>query len=32
VPPDTTVIMETPRLIYKSKKAASARHTLDAVT
>ena len=29
VPPDTTVIMETPRLTYKSKKESSLRRTLD---
>jgi len=29
VPPDTTVIMETPRLIYKSKKESSFSHTLE---
>ena len=29
VPPDTTVVMETPRLIYKSKKEPSLSHTLE---
>jgi serine O-acetyltransferase len=29
VPPDTTVVMETPRLTYKSKKELSLRHSLD---
>ena len=29
IPPDTMVIMETPRLIYKSKKESPLRHTLD---
>jgi serine O-acetyltransferase len=29
VPPDTTVIMETPRLVYKSTKNPSIRQTLD---
>ncbi len=29
VPPDTTVVMETPRLIYKSKKESSLSHTLE---
>ena len=28
VPPDTTVVMETPRLIYKSKKDASLKHSI----
>jgi serine O-acetyltransferase len=30
VPPDTTVIIETPRLIYKSKKQKQLRQTLKA--
>jgi serine O-acetyltransferase len=29
VPPDTSVIMETPRLIYKSKKKTQLRRTLN---
>lgn len=29
VPPDTTVILETPRLIYKSKKESQLRRTLN---
>ena len=29
VPADTTVVMETPRLIYKSKKESSFKRTLD---
>lgn len=29
VPPDTMVVMETPRLIYKSKKDSSIDHTLE---
>ena len=29
VPPDTMVVMETPRLIYKSKKGSHLRQTLD---
>lgn len=29
VPADTTVVMETPRLIYKSKKGLSLHHSLD---
>jgi serine O-acetyltransferase len=29
VPPDTTVIMETPRLIYKSQKQSALKRTLD---
>jgi len=30
VPPDTTVIIETPRLIYKSKKQKQLRRKLKA--
>ena len=30
VPPDTTVVIETPRLIYKSKKQKQLRQTLKA--
>jgi serine O-acetyltransferase len=29
VPADTTVVMETPRLIYKSKKESSLKHSLE---
>lgn len=31
VPPDTTVVIETPRLIYKSKKEASLDHSLEPI-
>ena len=31
VAPDTTVMMEMPRLVYKSKKDSSVRHSLDPV-
>jgi hypothetical protein len=30
VPPDTTVVIEEPRLIYKSKKQKKLRHALKA--
>ena len=29
VPPDTSVILETPRLIYKSKKKTQIKRTLN---